>query len=55
MKHNCGCRVGKTIEFNVFIMLSEDQETNPGGVDSERISQVATEHSPHSVMRKFRQ
>lgn len=20
MQHNCGCRVGKTIEFNVFIM-----------------------------------
>lgn len=32
MQHNYSCRVGKTTELNVFTMLSEDQETNPGGV-----------------------
>lgn len=54
MQHNSGCKVGKTTVLNVFIMWSEDQETKPGGVDSER-SQMPAEHSPHSVARQFRQ
>lgn len=36
-------------------MLSEDQETKPGGVDSERMSLMTAEQSLHSVTRKFRQ
>lgn len=55
MQHKCDCKVGKTTVLNVFIMWSEDQETKPGGVDSERMSQMTAEHSPHSVDRKFRQ
>lgn len=36
-------------------MLSEVQETKPGGVVSDRMRQITAEHSPHSLTRKFRQ
>lgn len=55
MQHNYSCGLGKTIEFNIFIMLSKVQETKPGGVGSDRMSPISAQPSPHSVTRKYRQ